>query len=102
MVEPTGRVTLPAGARLASGAQAGSTVQAQCRGTTLVLRRGGFGSSLPLDARWRLALPKWLRRAADPSGAVIVAAGATDPSVVLVFPTTSLDDLADHMAGQVK
>jgi len=26
----------------------------------------------------------WLRRAAEPSGAVIVAAGATDPSVVRV------------------
>lgn len=72
-VEPIGRITLPAEARRALDVDA--SLQAITRDRTLVLRRSGLGARLPIDQR---GLPPWLRRAADPSGSVLVPVRLAD------------------------
>src|SRR5688500_3299139 len=95
-VEPQGRLTVPAGACAAFAAD--STAAASC-GTALVVRPGGRGGPpAEFDRRGRLQLPAWLRGAARVSGAVLVA-WRHEPDVVLVIaPTSAVDELADDLA----
>ena len=98
-VEPTGRMTLPAGARQVLGSE--SSAPAVSRGGMLVLHRGGVGASLPIDGRGRLILPAWLRGAARPSGSVLVAARTASTPAVVLATTDLLEDLVYHVVREV-
>jgi hypothetical protein len=97
-VEPTGRITLPPGARRVLGSE--SSAQAVSRGG-MVLHRGGVGASLPIDGRGRLILPAWLRGAARSSGSVLVAARAACAPAVVLATTDLLEDLVSHVVAEV-
>ena len=99
-VEPTGRITLPPGARQVLGSE--SSAQAVSRGGMLVLHRGGVGASLPIDGRGRLILPAWLRGAARSSGSVLVAARAASTPAVVLATTDLLEDLVSHVAADAQ
>jgi hypothetical protein len=94
-VEPTGRITLPSGARQVLGY--GSYVQAVTREGMLVLHRRDGGASLAIDRRGRLILPAWLRTPARSSGSVLVATRAVGTPAV-VGPTGVLDAIVSHVA----
>jgi hypothetical protein len=98
-VEAAGRITLPPGARLVADERV--PVRAVNRAPVLVLRAGGVGVPLPVDGRGRLALPAWLRRSSEPTGAVLVAARHPEPLIVVVAPTGVLDSFVDDVAGEV-
>jgi DNA-binding transcriptional regulator/RsmH inhibitor MraZ len=77
-MERTGRVTLPAAARCV--AEGLTVLRATSRDDALVLRRDGLGAPTQLDGRGRLLVPVWLRRAAERTRSVLVAAaGRTRP-----------------------
>ena len=97
--EPTGRITLPPGARQVLGSE--SSAQAVSRGGMLVLHHGGVGASLPIDGRGRLILPAWLRGAARSSGSVLVAARAASTPAVVLATTDLLEDLVSHVVAEV-
>jgi hypothetical protein len=95
-VEPTGRITLPSGARQVFGS--GSCVQAVTREGMLVLHQSHGGASLAIDRRGRLILLAWLRTPARSSGSVLVAARATGTPAVVVAPTGVLEGIVSHVA----
>jgi DNA-binding transcriptional regulator/RsmH inhibitor MraZ len=95
-VEPTGRITLPSGARQALGS--GSCVQAVTREGMLVLHGRDEGASLAIDRRGRLILPAWLRTPAQSSGSVLVAARVAGTPAVVVAPTAALEGIVSHVA----
>jgi DNA-binding transcriptional regulator/RsmH inhibitor MraZ len=95
-VEPTGRITLPSGARQVLGS--GSCAQAVTRDGVLVLHRRDGGASLAIDRRGRLVLPAWLRTPARSSGSVVVAARASGVPAVVVAPTDVLEGIVSHVA----
>jgi len=95
-VEPTGRITLPSGARQVLGS--GSCAQAVTREGMLVLHRRDGGASLAIDRRGRLILPAWLRTPARSSGSVLVAARAVGTPAVVVAPTGVLEGIVSHVA----
>ena len=95
-VEPTGRITLPSGARQQLGS--GSCVQADTREGMLVLHLRDGGASLAIDRRGRLILPAWLRTPARSSGSVLVAARAVGIPAVVVAPTDVLEGIVSHVA----
>jgi len=88
-VEPTGRITLPSGARQVLGSDC--CAQAVTREGTLILHRQDGGASLAIDRRGRLILPAWLRIPARSSGSVLIAARAVDTPAVVVAPTGVLE-----------
>jgi hypothetical protein len=98
-VEPTGRITLPPGARQVLGSE--PSVQAVSRAGVLVLHRAGVGASMPIDARGRLILPAWLRGAARSSGSVLVAARAASVPAVVLATTDLLEELVSHVVAEV-
>jgi DNA-binding transcriptional regulator/RsmH inhibitor MraZ len=95
-VEPTGRITLPSGARQVLGS--GSSAQPVTREGMLVLHRQDGGASLAIDRRGRLILPAWLRTPALSSGSVLVAARAAGTPAVVVAPTDVLEGIVSHVA----
>jgi hypothetical protein len=95
-VEPTGRITLPPGARQVLGS--GSCVQAVTREGMLVLHGRDEGASLAIDRRGRLILPASLRTPAQSSGSVLVAARAAGTPAVVVAPTAVLEGIVSHVA----
>jgi hypothetical protein len=97
-VEPTGRITLPPGARRVLDAE--SSAQAVSREGMLVLHHGGVGASLPIDRRGRLILPAWLRGVDPSSGSVLVAARAVGLPAVVLAPTHILEDLVSHVVAE--
>ena len=92
-VDPAGRLTLPAKARLLfTGLDA---VRLWSTGTNVVLRHEGAGALTPVDRRGRVLMPAWLRRcAADEAVVVFVAARRPDASLVVVRPAADLDHMA--------
>ena len=95
-VEPTGRITLPSGARHVLGSD--SCAQAVTREGMLVLHQRDGGASLAIDRRGRLILPAWLRSPARSSGSVLVAARAVGTPAVVVAPTDVLEGIVSHVA----
>lgn len=95
-VEPTGRITLPSGARQVLGSE--SCVQAATREGMLVLHGRDGGASLAIDRRGRLILPAWLRTLARSSGSVLVATRAVGTPAVVVAPTDVLEGIVSHVA----
>jgi DNA-binding transcriptional regulator/RsmH inhibitor MraZ len=95
-VEPTGRITLPSGARQVLGS--GSCAQAVTREGILVLQRRDGGASLAIDRRGRLILPAWHRTPARSSGSVLVATRAVGTPAVVVAPTGVLEAIVSHFA----
>jgi hypothetical protein len=100
-LQPPGRVTLPAAARHMLGAAAGgATVRALWRDVALVVRLAGPGRSMAVDDRGRVVVPVWLRRAAAPSGTVLVGAWPGPAPVVVVAATGVLDGFGDDLVGE--
>jgi hypothetical protein len=97
-VEPTGRVTLPPGARRVLGSE--SSAQAVSREGMLVLHQGDGGASLAIDCRGRLILPAWLRGTARLSNSVLVAARAVGLPAVVLTPTDILEGLVSHVVAE--
>ena len=97
-VEPTGRITLPPGARRVLGSE--SSAQAVSREGMLMLHHGGVGARLPIDRRGRLILPAWLRGTARLSNSVLVAARAVGLPAVVLAPTDILEDLVSHVVAE--
>jgi hypothetical protein len=97
-VEPTGRITLPPGARRVLGSE--SSAQAVSREGMLMLHHGGVGARLPIDRRGRLILPAWLRGTARSSGSLLVAARAVGLPAVVLTPTDILEDLVSHVVAE--
>jgi DNA-binding transcriptional regulator/RsmH inhibitor MraZ len=95
-VEPSGRITLPSGARQALGS--GSWSQAVIREGMLVLHQSDGGASLAIDRRGRIILPAWLRTPARSSGSVLVAARAVGTPAVVVASTAVLEGIVSHVA----
>jgi hypothetical protein len=98
-MERTGRVTLPAAARCV--AEGLTVLRATSRDDALVLRRDGLGAPTQLDGRGRLLVPVWLRRAAERTRSVLVAARRPDAAVVVIAPTSVLDGAVDELCGEV-
>lgn len=98
-VEPTGRIVLPAEARTALGAGAGSrvTMRGICSRVALVLRPDGTGAPMTIDGRGRLRIPAWLRRG---ESTLLIVGSHTAAPTVLVAPTHVLDGLAHVLAGE--
>ena len=90
----TGRISLPTGALGALGVEPGSTVRGFARGDRLVLHHDCAGRPVTIDARGRLTLPVWLRRAAHPTCSVLIAT-SLEAGVVVVVPISALEAVAD-------
>jgi len=98
-VDDLGRITLPADFR--TGLDVPDPFRAVSRENALRLRRGPDGTVIHVDRRGRLVLPMWLRRLADPSRSVFIAARWPEVSCLVVMPTSSLDALVDVAAEEV-
>lgn len=99
-LEPSGRLTLPAAARAAVDDR--SSLRASTRGEVVVLRCDSPGRPVAVDGRGRLVVPRWLRDAAGPDGALLVGVrpGHDDGPVVLLAPTRLLAAAADVLVGE--
>jgi hypothetical protein len=98
-VDAIGRITLPVDARRVAADR--SAVRVASQGWALVLRPDGLGAPTHVDRRGRLFLPGWLRRLVEETGTVLAAARRPDASLVVVTPTTFIDELVEHLTGEV-
>ncbi len=98
-IERSGRVTLPAAARVAIEDRA--SLRLSSLGEVALLRCGGGGRPVSIDERGRVVVPCWLRDAADPEGSLLVGTGVEHDSepVVLLAPPRLLCGFADAMVG---
>ena len=96
--EPGGRVRLPAVALAAVGFSPGDRLEVWgvCNRVALIVRPGGPGARLVIDAQGRLPLPAWLRRGPDRS--LLIGLDPAAP-VLVIAPAGVLDGFGPLLAG---
>lgn len=100
-IDTAGRITLPTDVRgLVDGPR--GTVRAAARRLALVPSDSDAvaGFELRVDSRGRLPLPVWLRRQAEPAGAVLLAVRQPEGALVVVTPAGALDAVADSVVRE--
>jgi DNA-binding transcriptional regulator/RsmH inhibitor MraZ len=99
-IDDLGRVTLPAPVR--DAVPATEAVRATSRGNSLLLRRGAEGAAIHVDSRGRVVVPAWLRRLSEPARSVLLAAECPDMALVVLTPSTAIDDLVEDLVGETR
>ena len=98
-LEPTGRLVLPVEARRALGVRTNerTVVCGVCHRTALVLQVDVSGAAFVVDGRGRMLVPAWLRKG---TADAVVVGTRTEPPLVVIALTTTLDALGDLLSGE--
>jgi hypothetical protein len=100
-IERTGRLTLPTAVRTAFEGRESLRISARDE-VALLSGGGGGGRAVAFDRRGRIVVPRWLRAAAEPDGALLVGTGTRleGGPVVVLAPPRLLVGFADAMVGE--